>query len=80
LADAPAVVAISGKAVHTMATFAGRGSNVIAGTVFELTREELQSADTYEVAAVTRVAVILQAGTRAWVYVDARNAPPGAPT
>jgi hypothetical protein len=76
--DDPHVVAISGKAVHTMASFTGRDADVIAGTVFELTPEEIQSADTYEVAAVTRVAVVLQSGTRAWVYVDARHVPPGA--
>ena len=73
--DDPHVVAISGKAVHTMATFTGRDADAIAGTVFELTPEEIRSADTYEPAAVTRVAIVLQSGTRAWVYVDARNAP-----
>ncbi len=74
--DDPAVVAISGKAVHTMATFTGRDSDVIAGTVFAVTPDEIQNADSYEVAAVTRVAVVLQSGLRAWAYVDARTVPP----
>jgi Gamma-glutamyl cyclotransferase, AIG2-like len=72
----PAVVAISGKAVHTMAKFTGRVSDVIPGTVFAVTPEEIQSADKYEVSAVKRVAVALQSGLRAWVFVDARYFPP----
>lgn len=67
------VVAISGTAHHTMATFTGRAGDLIAGTVFVLTPHEIQSADTYEVAAVTRVSVVLQSGVRAWAYVDARS-------
>jgi hypothetical protein len=70
-----AVVAISGKAYHTMARFTGRTSDVVDGTVFEVTPAEIQLADKYEVAAVRRVAVVLQSGARAWAYVDARDAP-----
>ena len=69
------VVAISGTARHTMATFTGNASDVVSGTVFAVTADELRSADTYEVAAVTRVAVVLQSGARAWAYVDARRVP-----
>ena len=69
------VVAISGKALHTMARFTGRASDVVSGTVYAVTPDELQHADRYEVAAVTRVAVVLQSGVRAWAYVDARYAP-----
>ena len=47
------VVAISGKAHHTMAKFTGRASDVIPGTVFAVTPDEIQNADKYEVAAVT---------------------------
>jgi hypothetical protein len=69
------VIAISGKDHHTMARFSGRASDVISGTVFAVTPEEIRNADTYEVAAVTRVSVVLQSGARAWAYVDARYAP-----
>ncbi len=65
------VIAISGKAVHTMASFTGRASDVISGTVFAVTPDEIRNADTYEVPAVKRVAVVLQSGVRAWAYVDA---------
>ena len=71
----PTVVAISGKAHHTMAKFTGRVSDTISGVVFEITPDEIQHADKYEVAAVKRVAVVLQSGVRAWAYVDARYAP-----
>ena len=72
------VVAISGKAHHTMAKFTGRASDVISGTVFAVTPDEIRSADTYEVPAVKRVAVVLQSGLGAWVYVDARYMPEGS--
>jgi RimJ/RimL family protein N-acetyltransferase len=71
--DDPSVVAISGKAQHTMAKFTGRQSDVIPGTVFSVSEDEIRSADRYEVAAVKRVMVALQSGVRAWVYVDARH-------
>ena len=67
------VVAISGRAEHTMAKFTGRASDVVSGTVFAVTPDEIQNADKYEVAAVKRVAVVLQSGVRAWAYVDARS-------
>jgi hypothetical protein len=70
------VVAISGKAQHTMARFTGRASDVVSGTVFSVAPDELQNADKYEVAAVKRVAVVLRSGTRAWAYVDARSRVP----
>jgi hypothetical protein len=68
----PTVVAISGKAQHSMARFTGRASDVISGTVFAVTPDEIQNADKYEVAAVKRVEVVLQSGAHAWAYVDAR--------
>ena len=72
------VISISGKAEHTIAKFTGRDSDTISGTTYAVTTEELESADKYEVAPCQRVEVVLQSGIRAWVYVDGRNAPPGA--
>jgi hypothetical protein len=74
--DDAAVVALSGTAQHTMARFTGRATDVIPGKVFSVTAAEIRNADGYEVPAVKRVAVCLQSGLRAWVYVDARHAPP----
>jgi gamma-glutamyl AIG2-like cyclotransferase len=69
------VVAISGKAYHTMAKFTGHASDVVDGIVFAVTPDEIEKADKYEVPAVKRVAVVLQSGLRAWAYVDARYPP-----
>jgi gamma-glutamylcyclotransferase (GGCT)/AIG2-like uncharacterized protein YtfP len=71
----PTVIAISGKDFHAMARFTGRFADAVAGVVYAVTPDELHHADQYEVAAVKRVAAVLQSGVRAWVYVDARDAP-----
>ena len=68
------VIAVSGKSEHTIASFTGRDSDTISGTVFEVSVEELQQADEYEVEPCRRISVILQSGRRAWVYVDGRSA------
>jgi hypothetical protein len=70
-----AVIAVSGKAQHTIARFTGRASDVLFGTVFRLTAADIRNADNYEVAACKRVAVTLRSGVRAWVYVDAQYMP-----
>jgi hypothetical protein len=44
----------------------------VYGTAFEVTAEELQNADTYEVSDYKRISATLLSGVRAWVYVDAR--------
>ena len=67
-----ATISLSGKTHHSIVKFTGHASDSVAGTVFAVTPEEIQSADTYEVAAYKRVAVLLRSGIRAWVYVDAR--------
>jgi len=69
------VIEISGKAQHTMAHFTGRVSDRVTGTVFSVTAAEIRNSDGYEVAAVKRVAVVLESGKRAWAYVDVRDAP-----
>ena len=58
-----------------MATLTGRPSDRVPGTIFAVTPDEIRNADKYEVAAVKRVAVVLESGVRAWAYVDARYAP-----
>jgi gamma-glutamylcyclotransferase (GGCT)/AIG2-like uncharacterized protein YtfP len=71
----PAVVATSGKTHHPIVKFNGRNDSRVSGTVFEITAQELASADRYEVAAYKRVAATLASGRQAWVYIDARFAP-----
>ena len=67
------VIAVSGKSEHSIAAFTGRDSDTIAGTVFEVSAEELHQADEYEVEPCRRISVVLQSGRRAWVYVDGRS-------
>ena len=71
-----AVIAVSGKAQHTIAKFTGRPSDTISGIVYAVTPDEIRNADKYEVEACQRVSVVLRSGRRAWVYVDANCAPP----
>ena len=72
----PAVAASLGQTHYAMARFTGRASDVIIGTVFDVTPGEIQGADEYEIDDYKRVAVTLRSGARAWVYIDARDAPP----
>jgi hypothetical protein len=74
--DDPQVVATSGKTHHPIVKHSGDPADRVAGTVFEISDAELAQADAYEVAAYRRVAVTLASGRAAWVYVDARFAPP----
>ena len=76
--DDPQVVATSGKTHHPIVKHSGAAADRVVGTVFEITDAELTQADAYEVAAYRRVAVTLASGLAAWVYVDARFAPPAS--
>ena len=47
-------------------------NDVVAGTTFEVTEQELLQADEYEATAnYQRIRVNLNSGTTAWVYVSA---------
>ncbi len=74
----PNVVETSGQTHHPIVRFTGSDADRVAGSVFRITHQELLNADKYEVAAYRRIAVVLASGIRAWVYIDARHAPPGA--
>jgi hypothetical protein len=58
---------------------AGRKGVSVGGVIEPECADEIQRADLYETAEYVRVAVLLQSGTRAWVYVDARYPPSGPP-
>ncbi len=66
-------VALSGKTHHAIVRYTGRQADTVAGTVFEVTPEEIVSADAYEVEQYKRISVVLGSGVRAWVYVDAQQ-------
>lgn len=65
----PDVLAKSGKRFHPIVTRTGEPSDRVAGTVFEITAEELAAADAYEVSDYERVSARLASGSTAWVYV-----------
>ena len=65
----PAVVAESGATHYRNAQFTGVESDLVEGTVFAVTREELERSDAYEADAdYERVIVRLRSGRDAWVY------------
>ena len=74
--DDPTTVALSGKTTFRIARHTGNPADTIAGTVYELTPDEIVRADAYECEPYVRVAVSLASGRRAWVYVDAAHRPP----
>lgn len=67
----PAVIAASGSAMHPIIVATGDPIDAVAGTLFVITEFELAAADAYEVAAYTRVEVLLRSGRRAWAYAEA---------
>ncbi len=52
-----------------MAVPTGSASDRVPGMVFEVTAEELASADAYEDADYRRIRVTLASGREAWLYV-----------
>lgn len=63
----------SGKASHPILRFSGDLQDEVAGTVFEITDQELAQADDYEVDDYVRVAAILKSGKTAWIYAAHRT-------
>lgn len=59
----------SGKEFHPIAIKTSNPNDVIEGTVFEVTEEELIETDKYEVNDYQRVSETLLSGKQAWVYV-----------
>jgi len=74
----PEVVRLSGKAVHRIACRTCSAADRVEGTVFLISRAELEAADAYEVDVYARIETELASGARAFVYVgpDARSAAP----
>lgn len=68
----PAVIAASGTDRHPIVRHTGDPGDTTAGTVLEVTTEELAAADLYEVDDYRRALVRLGSGTDAWVYLAQR--------
>ncbi len=63
-------VAASGTADHRNLEFTGAPADFVEGTVFTVTRSEIEQADAYEPAGYKRVLVLLRSGRNAWVYLQ----------
>lgn len=66
----PEIINISGKSVHPMACYTSNFNDIVRGMVLEVTFEELQEADRYEVDDYKRIKRVLNSGEQAWVYVQ----------
>jgi gamma-glutamylcyclotransferase (GGCT)/AIG2-like uncharacterized protein YtfP len=53
--------------------YTGNKDNIVSGTVFELSKEELLRADKYEVDDYKRIAAKLESGCECWIYVAAKD-------
>ena len=68
------VVASSGSTHYRNVRFTGVASDLVEGTVFTVTKEELEQADAYEKDAdYERVRVQPRSGVSAWVYLNVRR-------
>jgi gamma-glutamylcyclotransferase (GGCT)/AIG2-like uncharacterized protein YtfP len=65
----PHVIALSGKAMHTIARSSGSPEDRVEGALFEINEDELAATDAYEVDVYARIEVTLESGKMAWVYV-----------
>lgn len=65
----PAVIEVSGTDRHPIVRHTGDPSDTTAGTVLQVTTEELAAADIYEVDDYRRALVRLGSGADAWVYL-----------
>lgn len=67
----PQVIATSGKTHHPIIGFTGEPTDQVEGVALLVTEQELQQADSYEVADYQRQLLELVSGRKAWVYVAA---------
>jgi len=66
-------VTTSGAEYHRNVEFTGNASDLVEGTVFSVTLQELEQADAYEPDGYKRVHAKLRSGTEAWVYLSQRQ-------
>lgn len=69
-------VATSGAEFHRNLESTGSASDLVEGTVFSVTQQELEQADAYEPDGYKRVRTKLRSGIEAWVYQSISNTQP----
>ena len=67
------VIEKSGTDLHPILVETEDLSSFVAGTVFEVTDEELAKADEYEVDDYGRRPVVMASGVKAWAYAASRD-------
>lgn len=68
------VLTTSEQKFHLIAIPSNDYNDIIEGTVFEISREELLLADKYETNDYKRVEVELESGKKAWIYIAVKIA------
>ena len=63
-----AVIQKSGTDIHPILVLSEKSENVVSGMIFEITMDELNRADEYEVDDYERVLEKMVSGVEAWVY------------
>jgi len=62
-------IAKNGAGPQNNLEYTGNASDIVEGAVLEITKAELEQADTYEPAEYKRKLVRLKSGVSAWVYL-----------
>lgn len=65
------VLAKSETSFHPILRYTGDFSDQVEGIIFQISDDELEQADDYEVDAYKRVEAKFKSGIKAWVYVAA---------
>ena len=66
----PVVLNKSQEKFHPIAIPTQDSNKIIEGVVFEITTEELEATDKYEVSDYKRVKAQLKSGMNCWVYIS----------
>lgn len=65
----PDVIKSSGTDIHPILEYTGNQNDFVEGTIYEISDEELELADSYEVDDYQRRLLTFESGTKAWVYL-----------
>ena len=66
----PEVLRRSNQKYHPIIAFSGNENDKVEGVLFEVTEEEIQQADEYEVADYKRVEVTFNSGNKGYIYIS----------
>jgi gamma-glutamylcyclotransferase (GGCT)/AIG2-like uncharacterized protein YtfP len=67
------VIEKSGKEIHPVAMKSKNPDDKITGVIFELSEQELNESDKYEVSDYKRILETFESGNKAWIYVASNH-------